>query len=283
MVTEAAGFALLAESTSDASRTQMFGFNFFGSGLSYFIANVVGGWLATPFSVGLGLPEHDPTVLRGLLLLSAAIGATSALPILRLASGERPAHVDAPRSWSVLTRFALVNLCFGLGAGSFLPFLNLFFSQRFDLDFAAVGVAIGLINVTGGVGGLLHTRVAPRLGAVRSLAAFWIASLPFALVGAFASSVFAALPALFVRGVLMTAATPTLEAYTISAFHAAERSGAQAIVSTMWALGAGMGALASGAVRAWLGPSGFTVNLLTLVCCYILATAIFAASFGRRR
>src|SRR5438094_10511326 len=80
----------------------------------------------------------------------------------------------------------------------------------------------------------------------------------------------------------MTAAVPTMDAFTISAFAAAERSAAQALVTTTWSLASGAGALVSGAVRAALGPDGFTLNLLTLVGCYIVAIAFFAFSFGRR-
>jgi predicted MFS family arabinose efflux permease len=117
---------------------------------------------------------------------------------------------------------------------------------------------------------------------VRSLTAFWSASLPFALIGAFTESGLVAIAALLGRGVLMTAAVPTMDAFTISAFAPAERSAAQALVTATWAVANGAGALVSGAVRAALGPDGFTVNIVTLVVSYIAAIAIFAVSFGRR-
>jgi len=79
----------------------------------------------------------------------------------------------------------------------------------------------------------------------------------------------------------MTAAVPTLDAFTISAFGAAERSGSQALVAATWSLASGAGALTSGAVRTMIGPDGFTVNLLTLVACYTIAIAFFAVSFRR--
>lgn len=282
VITGAAGFALLADATSEESRPRVFGVSFFSAGLAFFVANVGGGALAGPLAAWLVRPEHDPLVLRALLGLAALVGAASGIPIVLLRSRGRAPHVDAPRSWRLLGRFALVNVCFGFGAGSFLPFLNLFFNERFGFDFATVGLALGLVNVAGGLGGLLHTRAAPRVGSVRSLVGFWSASLPFAVVGAFAPSGLVAVAALLGRGVLMTAAVPTMDAFTISAFGAAERSGAQALVTATWSVASGAGALVSGAVRASLGPEGFTINLLTLVVSYIAAVAIFAISFGRR-
>lgn len=282
LVTEAAGLALLSEATADEARTRTFGWSFASTSVAFFVANVVGGSLASPLAGALGRAEHDPLVLRALLVVAAAIGASSAIPVLLLRSRARPPHVDAPRSWPVLRRFIAVNACFGFGAGSFLPFLNLFFAERFGLDFVAVGASLGVISVGGGIGGLVHTRLAPRLGQVRALGSFWSASLPFALVAAFAATPVAAIAALVARGVLMTAAVPTMDAFTMSAFPPRERSAAQAVVTTTWSLAHGLGAVISGNVRAALGDAGYTVNLLTLVASYACAIVVFTLAFRRR-
>jgi len=83
-------------------------------------------------------------------------------------------------------------------------------------------------------------------------------------------------------GVLMTAAVPAMDAFRMTAFPARERSAAQVVVTTTWAVAYGAGALVSGQVRAALGPPGFTANLLTLVAAYVLAIAIFALAFARQ-
>ncbi len=283
VVTEAAGLALLSEATPDDSRARTFGWSFASVSLAAFIASLVGGSLATPLANALGRDAHDVLVLRALLGAAALIGASSAIPVLLLRSQARPPRVAAPRSWPTLARFGVVQGLFGFGAGNFLPFLNLFFAERFGLDFIAVGAALGVVSVAGGVGGLVHTRVAPRLGPVRALASFWSASLPFALAGAFVPNPALAVAALVGRGVLMTAAIPTLNAFTMSAFRAQERSAAQAVVTTTWSLMHGLGAFASGNVRAALGDAGYTVNLLTLAASYAVAIAVFTLSFRRSR
>ncbi len=283
VVTDAAGFALLSEASADESRARTFGWSFAATGLAYFIANVGGGAIAAPVAQALVREERDPLVLRSLLGAAALIGAASAFPVLLLRSRGRPRHVAAPRSWRLLARFALVNACFGFGAGSFLPFLNLFFAERFGLGLAAVGGALGVVNVAGALGGLVHTRVAPRVGPVRALAGIWSASLPFAIAAAFLPSAPLAVAALVGRGLLMTAAVPTMDAFTMSAFPARERAAAQAVMTTTWALMHGVGAFTSGNVRAALGEAGFSVNLLTLATSYVLAIAAFALSFRTRR
>jgi len=282
LVTEAAGFALLAEATEEHGRARVFALSFASVSLAAFAANVVGGSLAAPVAGWLGVAQSDPVALRALLAIAAGIGATGALPVLLLSTRERPPHVAAPRSWPLLLRFGAVNLCFGFGAGSFLPFLNLFFNERFGLDFASVGLAIGIVSVGGGLGGIVHAWLGRRLGVVRSLVTLWALSLPFGLLGAFASSAAVAVVSLVGRGVLMTAAVPAMDAFRMTAFPARERSAAQVVVTTTWAVAYGAGALVSGQVRAALGPPGFTVNLLTLVAAYVLAIAIFALAFARQ-
>lgn len=279
IVANVAGLALLAETAEGEGRTRRFGLSFAATGFAGFVASAIGGTLASPAAAWLGLPTVDARVLRLLLAVAGAIGASSGIPILLLSSRERPPHVAAPRQWAVLARFGVIQALFGFGAGSFLPFLNLFFAERFGLPFAAVGAILGTISVGGGIGALVHTRFADRLGSVRSLVALWGASLPLALVGAFAPTAYLAGSALLARGIVMTASVPTLDAFTVSSFRPRERSGAQAIITTIWALAHGGGALVSGAVRDSLGNPGYTVNLLTLVVCYALAALAFVALF----
>lgn len=282
VITTAAGAALLAESTTLGTRARSFGSWFAASSLAGFVSYAAGGALAAPVASALGAPVEDVRVFRVLLLLAAAIAASSAVPVLLLSSRDRPRHVSTPRQWRTLSRFALVNAFFGFGAGSFLPFLNLFFAERFGASLVLTGALIGAINVGGALGGLLHTRLAGDLRSVRGLVAVWSASLPFAVVGAFAPVAYLAAAALLVRGILMTAAVPTMDAFTISSLSPRERSGGQAVVSATWSIAYAAGAYSSGHLRAAIGDPGFTANLLTLVAAYVLAIVCFARFFGGR-
>lgn len=279
VMTLAAGLAFLSETAEGAARTRTFGVSAAVSGVAGFVANAVGGSLAAPIAELIGAPVDDVRTLRVLLLIAAAVGASSGIPILVLRGRARPRHVAAPRRWGFLAGLSLVWALFGFGAGSFLPFLNLFFAGRFGLDFAQVGVILGVVSVGGAIGALVHTRVAPRVGDMRAIVGVWATSLPFAVAAGFAPVAYVAAAALVVRGVLMTSVQPTWDAYFLSRLQPHERSGAQAVASTVWALAYGLGAFISGSVRAVLGDPGFTVNLLTLVAAYFAAIAAFVAVF----
>lgn len=282
VISGAAGLAFLAEVTEGAARTRMFGVSYAAAALAGFVATTVGGALSVPIAAFLALPASDARTLRALLAIAAAVGASSGIPVLLLRRRSRAAHVTAPRRWDLLARLTPVWIAFGFGAGSFIPFVNLFFAERFGLGFAQVGVILGVISVGGALGGVVHTRLAPRLGDVRAISVAWAASLPFALAGALAPLAVLAAAALVVRGVLMTSVQPTWDAFYMSAAPPQQRSGMQAAAATVWAAGYGLGAFVSGNVRAALGDAGFTANMFTLVASYAVAIALFVAFFGRR-
>jgi predicted MFS family arabinose efflux permease len=192
------------------------------------------------------------------------------------------ATLEAPHRNDVMRRFIAIELTFGLGAGSFLPFMNLFFADRFGVPFGALGLVLGTIAVSGSIGALVHGRfVASRLGPIRSIVLVELGSLPFAVIAAFTGSLAIALASLAVRHFLMFGASATMNAFTLSSFTPAERAGANAILALAWSAAAAVGAIVSGALRSAFGPAGFTANLLTLAGVYFVAVLLTWTLFRR--
>ena len=182
----------------------------------------------------------------------------------------------------LVRRFLAIEVLFGFGAGSFLPFVNLFFADRYGVPFSALGLVLGVLAVSGSIGALLHGRfVAARLGAIPSVVLVETLSLPFALVAAFTGALPIAVGALAVRHFLMFGASGTVNAFQLSSFTPAERAGANAVFALAWSAANAVGAILSGAIRARLGPDGFTANLLTLVVAYGLAALLTWRLFAR--
>ncbi|MDP9252248.1 MAG: hypothetical protein M3O80_04510, partial [Chloroflexota bacterium] len=182
--------------------------------------------------------------------------------------------------YGLLARFLAVECVFGLGAGSFLPFTNLFFAERFGVPFAALGVLLGVIAVAGSLGALAHGRfLARRFGAVPSVVGVVVGSLPFAIVAAFANDLSLAVAALALRAWLMYGSSATWNAVIFSSFTPRERAGVNAIAALAWNSGAGAGAVISGALRGAVGSGGYTVNLLTLGVFYAAAAMLILVLF----
>lgn len=284
IVVYSSGSALLADATAAPDRARRFGQQIALGTIAAFLAAYIAGQLAAPVAASLGSPESSLAVLRTLVGSGGLVAAASALPILLVRAVPVPREALAPpRRRALLARFGLVEAIFGFGAGSFLPFLNLFFADRFGLDFATLGIVLGVLAVGGSLGALLHgIHLAPRLGEVRAVVLVQLLSVPFALVAGFAGAALLATASLAIRAGLMYGSASTFRAYTQSAFRPAERAGVAALLAIAWNLTYALGSVVSGAVRAALGDVGWTVNIATLSVAYVIAAALTFAFFASR-
>ena len=276
IIASSSGAALLADATEAARRATRFGQQVALGTTAAFLSSAIAGALAAPVASLLGARPGDALVLRVLVAGGGIVAAVSIVPILAIRSvrvGQRT--LEAPMRNDLLRRFLMIEMLFGFGAGSFLPFLNLFFADRYGVPFSALGLVLGALAVAGSIGALLHGRfVASRLGAIPSIVLVELLSLPFALIAGFTAALPVAVGALAMRHFLMFGASGTVNAFQLSSFTPAERAGANAVIALTWSAANAGGAILSGAIRARLGPDGFTINVVTLVIAYGLASLL---------
>ena len=281
IIVASSGTALVADATSGLDRPRMFGRQVALGALASFAAITIAGALAAPVASAIGAAETDPLTIRTVIGIGGILAIASAVPILFV----RPAAVaagalDAPHRRSLLLRFMAIEMCFGFGAGSFLPFLNLFFADRFGLPIAGVGLALGALSVAGSAGAILSGRfLVHRLPPFAAIALPVFVSLPFALLAAVAGQPLLAWVALALRGALMYGSTPNLTALELSSFAPVERAGAVAGFAIAWNGASAAGAALSGVFRAELGAAGYTANLAILVGSYLVAATLIVVLF----
>src|SRR5438132_1949993 len=285
IIVASSGTALVADATTGLDRPRMFGNQVALGALASFAAIAIAGALAAPVGAAIGRAETDPLTIRTVIGIGGVLAIASAVPILFV----RPATVavgalDAPHRRSLLLRFVAIEMAFGFGAGSFLPFANLFFADRFGLPIAGVGLAIGALSVAGSIGAILNGRlVVPRLPPLFAIVLPVFASLPFALLAATAGQPLLAWAALALRAALMYGSTPNFTALELSSFAPVERAGAVAAFAIAWNGASAAGAALSGVVRAELGADGYTANLATLVASFLLAATLLIVFFRAHR
>lgn len=281
IVVASSGTALVADATSGLDRPQMFGRQVALGALASFIAISVAGALAAPVGAFIGRAPEDALTIRAVIAIGGLLAIVSAIPILFVRTAPiAPGRLDAPHRRRLLLRFVAIEVAFGFGAGSFLPFQNLFFADRFGLSIASVGLVLGALAVAGSAGAILSGRyLVPWLGTTRSAVASVLASLPFALIAAFTGEPLVAVAALGVRAALMYGATPVVTALQQSSFAPAERAGVVVLFAIAWNGANAAGAALSGVVRAELGPAGYTANLLVLIGGYAAAAVLIRAFF----
>ncbi len=282
ILASSSGAALLADATSASARSTRFGQNIALGTMAGFLASALAGLLAEPVALLLRTTTGDVTVLRVLVGGGGIIAAASAIPIFFIRSAPVTGTTLEPtQRYGLLARFLTTEFVFGLGAGSFIPFTNLFFAERFGVPFATLGVMLGAIAAAGSLGALAHGIFARRFGAVPSVVGVVLGSIPFALLAAFTNDLALALGALALRAFLMYGSAATWNALTFSSFTPRERAGVNAVAALAWNGGAGIGSVISGGVRGAVGTSGYSLNLLTLVVFYAMAALLILAFFRR--
>lgn len=281
IIVASSGSALVADATTGFDRPRMFGNQIALGALASFAAISIAGALAAPVGRYLDRPEADALTIRAVIAIGGILAIASAIPILFVRSAPVSAGaLDAPHRRSLLLRFMSVEMAFGFGAGSFLPFANLFFADRFGLPIAGVGLAIGALSIAGSVGAVLNGRlVVGRLSPVMAMVVPLFASLPFAILAAISGQPVLAWLALAVRAALMYGSTPNFTALELSSFAPVERAGTVAILAISWNGASAAGAALSGVVRAELGVAGYTANLSTLVVSYLVAGVLMLLFF----
>ena len=283
IVVYASGSALLADATASGDRPRRFGQQIALGTIAGFLSAWIAGLLADPIGTAIGASPPSLPVVRALVAIGGIVAAASALPILFVRAVSVPrGTLAAPVRRGLMLRFGIVEGIFGFGAGSFLPFVNLFFADRFGLGFDAIGLAMGAIAVAGSLGALLHgIHVAPRFGQLRGVVLVQLLSIPFALAAAVVPFALAAVGALAVRAGLMYGSSATYRAFELSSFAPAERAGVSALLTIAWSAPAAAGSVLSGAIRGASGDAGWTLNLVTLAVAYVIAAYVSLAFFGR--
>lgn len=282
IVVYASGSALLADATASGDRPRRFGQQIALGTIAGFLSAYIAGQLANPIGASLGAPPSSLLVVRVLVAVGGIVAAASALPMLLVRAVLVPrGSLEAPVRRGLMLRFAVVEGVFGFGAGSFLPFVNLFFADRFGMSFGAIGIALGVIAVGGSLGALLHgIHVAPRLGQLRGVVLVQLLSIPFALTAAIVPFGTAVVGVLAVRAGLMYGSSATYRAFELSSFRPAERVGASALLTIAWSGPAALGSVLSGTARDALGDVGWTLNIVTLAAAYIAGATLSLVFFG---
>jgi len=180
------------------------------------------------------------------------------------------------RDRTVFARLLLPGFLISLGAGQVIPFLNLYVQRKFGLDLAALNGVFAITSLGTIVAVLLQPGLARRLGRIGSVVAVQGASIPFLVVLGFSPVLWTVILAMAVRNSLMNAGNPIFNAFAMDRVSAAERATLSAAMSLLWSLGWVLAGPWYSVLQATLGfEGGYTVNFITIIVLYSVATAMY--------
>jgi MFS family permease len=155
-----------------------------------------------------------------------------------------------------------------LGEALLIPYLNVFFKERYALPDAWLGGLFSLESVVAGLVIFLGPALANRWGKVRSVVAGQISSIAFLMVLGFVPILPVAALAFLVRAALMFTTRPLYAAFSMEQTPPGERARVNAVLALAWGLGSAIGPGISGLVQArW----GFNPLFLATGSLYLIA------------
>lgn len=272
-----AGAPFFMRHTTPVERSHVFSLQFaamLGAGLFAYFG---GGWLHRELARMLG----SPVVAYRILLIGGACSTlASALVYLGIPSGTvvdrsqtAASLIQRARSKApLLFRLTFPFFIIGIGAGLVIPFLNLYFRDRFGMEPLAIGFYYGLVQSSMLLGVLAGPYLARRWGMIRMVVYTELASLPFMIVLAFTHSLHLAVGAFVLRGALMNMGIPIANNYLMERVGQSDRAVANGISMIAWT--------SSWALAAWMGGAliehiGYTEPLLIASGLYLTSSILY--------
>ncbi len=175
-------------------------------------------------------------------------------------------------------KISFVNFLIGTGAGLIIPFLNLYFRDRFDLPPDTIGFYYFLVNFSMFAGILAGPVLARRFGLVRTIVFTQLMSIPFLLTLAYSYFLPVVVVAFVVRGALMNLGVPIVTNLGMELSDRSEQGLVNALLMVAWTSSWMVSTALGGRLIEQYGYT-FTMNITIVL--YVLSSVIFFMFFRR--
>jgi MFS family permease len=157
-----------------------------------------------------------------------------------------------------------------------IPFMNLYFANRFGCSSSQIGVFFSFAAVFTALASLLGPALARRFGMLRTAIAAQVLSLPFLVTLGAEDRLPVAVAAFWARATLMQAATPLVQTFVMEALPASLRARSTSLITLVWNCGWAFSATVSGII---IQRFGYHVPFYITAVLYGLAATIFYRAF----
>lgn len=165
-----------------------------------------------------------------------------------------------------------------VGAALLVPYLNLFFKERFALPDDALGAIFAALGVATGAAALAGPLVSAQIGKARTIALTQALSIPFLLAVGFAPLLWMSAGAAVARGALFNMGAPLYDALAMERSAPAARPMVIGLINAAYAGGYLVAPALSVAVQE---RYGFAPLFVATSACYALAVLATCWFFGR--
>ncbi|MBI1854975.1 MAG: MFS transporter [Chloroflexi bacterium] len=278
---------LMVKLSNAENRTMLFSLNYGLQTIAGAVGSLFAGQLPAIFGTMFRVDAHSATAYQAVLISSVLLGTVSLIPIWMMdeprsmpeANPLRPGPSNgAPRNKlssslvALTAKMTVPQILIGLGAAILIPYMNVFFKDRFAVSDSTLGTLFSLSALLIGIGNLLGPRLATRLGGkVQAVVASQFASLIFLLIMGFTPFLWLSSIGFLMRSALMNMASPLYTAFCMEHTPENQQGFVNSILSLSWNIGWAVGPYISGIVQE---RYGFTPLFITTAILYFAAIAI---------
>ena len=277
----------LAENSKPEQRVHLFSIHFALMTGANVIGSLLGGALTDLFGMFVpGLESIRFTLMIGSFFFMAAL-----LPIMRLNESqssrvsasdikEKPKAIIHKDNFKIILLFAVAQLMIGFGAGLVIPYLNLYFADRFMASNTLIGLVISLGQGATAVAMIIGPMVVRKLGEVRAVVGLQMLSLPFLLLTAYTQNFWLAALGFLFRQALMNAGNPIQMSLMMSKVDDSMKGLANSINQMVFNLGwAVMGPVSTGIVLKYGSYWGYATVFTITAGLYLIGSTYFFIVF----
>lgn len=280
------GSPFLAENSTKEERAHLFSVTHAIYSVSGIGGSFLGGSLPVLWGRILGLPTASSAVYRATLLSAFLLLALSIVPFFLLKDSARPKGESVNKGFSIklkrprlVMQLLLPELLMALGAGLFVPFLNVFFTNHMRANSVQVGLIFSVMSLITTVAVLLAPLLGKRFGKVGAIVLTNLAGVPILLVMALSGNLWLVIGAAWTRSAVANMCNPLWQAFNMEVLEASERATVASMLSLVWSLGWGVSAAVGGYIM-----QNYSYTLPYFITCvfYILSAGLFHRFFATR-
>jgi MFS family permease len=274
------GAPLMMKLSDANNRTLLFSLNYGLQTVAGAVGSVFAGQLPAFFGDLLRVDSTSAAAYQAVLIVTILFGTTALIPLWMMREPQtikpKPEPAFQPTSRFGLSRLtaklATPNLLIGMGAAILIPYMNVFFKDRFAISDSLLGILFSLSSLFIGIGSLVGPRLTTRLGGkIRTVAFTQLSSVIFMLMIGFVPVLSIAGFAFLMRAALMNMAAPLFSAFCMEQTHEHQQGLTNSVLNVAWQIGWSVGPYLSGVVQE---QYGFAPLFIATTLLYLFAIGV---------
>ncbi len=269
--------------STQTERTHLFSVSFGMMLLSGMAGSLGSGKLVTYLSELTGdiILGYQYTMYLGIF-----IGLLSLIPFMMIKASKPSAEENKiifskgqfKRRGTFYFKVTISNFMVGAGAGLIIPFLNLYFRDRFNLSPDLIGFYYFIVQFSMLIGSLSGPVLAKKFGLVRTVVVTQFASIPFMLMLSYTYFLPLAFAAFVIRGGLMNLGVPIVTNLGMELSDKKEQGLVNALLMISWTSAWMVSAAIGGEL---IEKYGYTFTMNITVFLYVLSSITFYLFFRK--